>query len=156
LIDFKNTILIMTSNLSSELILKGTDDEGLLDEQTVEAVHQNLREHFKPEFLNRIDDLLFFASLSRKHMKQIVQKMLNNVCQRLVEQQIDLTFDEEVVDWLATKGYNPIYGARHLKRLIKREVETVIAERMIAGEIHAGTKINATIYHDALKLKTQD
>lgn len=154
LIDFKNTILIMTSNLSSELILKGTNNEGQLDEQTIVAVNQNLTEHFKPEFLNRIDDILFFASLSRNDMVQIVHKMMANVSARLAEQQIELSLDAEAVEWLADSGYNPVYGARHLKRLIKREIETAVAEGIIAEEILSGSKVKVRVRKNNLELVT--
>lgn len=151
-VDFKNTLLIMTSNISSELILKGTDENGELDGATVKEVNDSLTNYFKPEFLNRIDDILFFAALSRKHMIQIVHKMLGNVRQRLEEQEIELEMDHAAIEWLAENGYSAVFGARHLQRLIKREVETKIAEGIIAERIVPHSKVTGTIKDNQFSL----
>ncbi|MBF6625878.1 ATP-dependent chaperone ClpB [Aerococcaceae bacterium zg-BR9] len=134
-VDFKNTVLIMTSNIGAPLLLEGIDDDGNIAPETEQQVRQQLRAHFKPEFLNRIDDTVLFTPLSLKHMGAIVEKMLGQLRSRLAQQEITLNMEPEALDWLAQQGYDPIYGARPLMRLITREIETPLARLIIKGDI---------------------
>ena len=137
-VDFKNTILIMTSNLGSEDILEGINASGELDEAARSRVTQLLRRTFKPEFLNRIDDTVMFTPLSREQVKDIAKLLLTHLQSRLAERQVSLTLTDEAMDLLLEQGYDPAYGARPMKRLIQSKLETLCARAMIAGTVHDG------------------
>ena len=121
LVDFKNTVLIMTSNIGSQVLLDGVTAEGDIPEATKEQVLSMLRGHFKPEFLNRIDDTILFTPLSLNDVKGIVEKIIQHLSHRLEEQEIQLDITEDAKSWIAEKAYEPQYGARPLKRFITRE-----------------------------------
>ena len=137
-VDFKNTILIMTSNLGSEDILEGINASGELDEAARSRVTQLLRRTFKPEFLNRIDDTVMFTPLGREQVKDIAKLLLTHLQSRLAERQVSLTLTDEAMDLLLEQGYDPAYGARPMKRLIQSKLETLCARAMIAGTVHDG------------------
>ena len=155
-VDFKNTVLIMTSNIGSHLLLEGVDETGTIADDTAQQVRQLLRSHFKPEFLNRIDDIVMFTPLSMHHMGEIVEKMLSQLRQRLAYQEIDLTLDEDAIQWLATNGYDPIYGARPLMRFITKELETPIAKKIIAGEILPNSEVRVSFHEDHLEFSSKE
>ncbi|MDO4670488.1 MAG: AAA family ATPase [Aerococcus sp.] len=137
-IDFKHTILIMTSNLGSDLLLesvKGKNDVQTIDQTTKDQIDMRLHQAFKPEFLNRIDEIIYFTPLTPTHMQGIVRKMMMALTQRLAQQQIVLTYTDAVVEWLSTVAYEPEYGARPLRRFITNQVETPIARLIIAGSV---------------------
>ena len=134
-VDFKNTIMIMTSNLGSDLLLDQVSDDGKISDETHSAVMKLAQSHFKPEFLNRIDDIIMFTPLSMNAIKQIVDKFIGLLSDRLSDQEITLTIDDPAKEWLAKKGYEPAYGARPLQRFITDQVETPLAKQIIAGKI---------------------
>ena len=141
-VDFKNTVIIMTSNVGSQLILAyrgGTDLEAY--EQMKREVLDALRRQFRPEFLNRVDEIVVFHSLSEDHLKQIVDIQLERLQNRLDERHIRLEFTEAAKDHLVKIGYDPAYGARPLKRVIQKEIETAIGRRLLKGEIRDGQTV---------------
>ena len=145
-VDFKNTIVIMTSNIGSHRILDykgGFDGEGY--ERMKSAVLDELRHHFRPEFLNRVDETIVFHSLSEEHLKQIVEIQLNGLRKRLAERKIEIELTDRARVHLVRAGYDPNYGARPLKRAIQREIETPLARLMLGGEIRDGAHLLADL-----------
>ena len=134
-VDFKNTILIMTSNIGSEYLLNGVTKEN------EEKVENELKSRFKPEFLNRIDDIIFFNPLTKDIIGKIVLKFINNLEARLSKLQIQLTLTNKAIDAIVDQGFNPIYGARPIKRFIQKEIETPLSRKIIAGEIETNSKV---------------
>lgn len=155
-VDFKNTVLIMTSNIGSSLLLEGVDETGQIAEETASQVRQLLRTHFKPEFLNRIDDTIMFTPLSMNHMGAIVEKLLTQLKERLAYQEIGLTVTQEAIEWIACNGYDPIYGARPLMRFITREIETPLARLMIKGDILPGQLVTVDLVENKLTFEAKD
>ncbi|AFY02652.1 ATP-dependent chaperone ClpB [Bdellovibrio bacteriovorus] len=137
-VDFKNTVLIMTSNVGSQSIL----DPGMSENQKREAVNEALRERFRPEFLNRIDEIVMFKSLGESQISGIVKVQLDLVAQRLKAKKIGIDFNQEAIDFLAKKGYDPIYGARPLKRVIQSELLNPLSKEIISGKVKAGDTIH--------------
>jgi len=133
-VDFRNTVVIMTSNLGSELWNKGSQDI----KATEDAVRALLTQHFRPEFLNRIDEIVIFHSLSQEDLKQIVDIQLRRAAERLSEQGYGIQISEDAKDFLVEVGYNPVYGARPLKRAIQRELQDPLAMRLLSGEFRPG------------------
>lgn len=155
LVDFKNTVLIMTSNIGSQVLLDGVTAEGEIPEATKEQVLGLLRGHFKPEFLNRIDDTILFTPLSLDDVKGIVEKIVQHLSHRLEEQEIQLDITEDAKSWIAEKAYEPQYGARPLRRFITREVETPLAKEIIAGRVMPKTKVSIELLDDQLVFQNQ-
>ena len=137
-VDFKNTILIMTSNLGSQQILEGIDQSGTLSDDAKERVRSLLRTTFRPEFLNRIDDTVFFTPLSRDQVEKIVDLLLNHLRARLGEKQLKLELTQSAKDKLLDIGYDPVYGARPMKRVLQSKVETLVARTLVGGEALPG------------------
>ncbi|KYG65955.1 ATP-dependent chaperone ClpB [Bdellovibrio bacteriovorus] len=137
-VDFKNTVLIMTSNVGSQSIL----DPGMTDIQKREAVNEALRERFRPEFLNRIDEVVMFNSLGENQIGGIVKVQLDLVAQRLKAKKIGIDFSKEAIAFLAKKGYDPIYGARPLKRVIQTELLNPLSREIIAGKVKSGDTVH--------------
>ncbi|PIO83499.1 ATP-dependent chaperone ClpB [Loigolactobacillus backii] len=148
-VDFKNTIIIMTSNLGSEILLNGVNEQGEITKSSQEQVRQLIQTHFKPEFLNRIDDIIMFTPLSLNDIQAIVVKLLAQLSQRVADQEINLTITDSAKKWLAQQGYDPAFGARPLRRFITREVETPLAKEIISGRVapHTTVKINLLDNH---------
>ncbi|MCX8072200.1 MAG: ATP-dependent chaperone ClpB [Candidatus Binatia bacterium] len=140
-VDFKNTVVIMTSNIGSHLILNYRGDDPAAYERMKEEVLEALRHHFRPEFLNRIDDIVVFHSLTRDQIKQIVRIQLERLRKRLAERKIELELSEAAVEHFAEAGYDPVYGARPLKRLLQRELETALARQIVAGKIQDHSRV---------------
>ncbi|MCI0129765.1 MULTISPECIES: ATP-dependent chaperone ClpB [Enterococcaceae] len=140
-VDFKNTVLIMTSNIGSQLLLDGVDEDGNVSESAKEGVLDMLRGHFKPEFLNRIDDTILFSPLTLDNVKDIIVKMTESLTRRLAHQDIKLTISEDAKTWIAEQAYDPIYGARPIKRFLTKEVETPLAKEIVAGKIGPKTDV---------------
>jgi ATP-dependent Clp protease ATP-binding subunit ClpB len=138
-VNFKNTIIIMTSNIGSQYFLTAS-----IDEKIRSTVLGELRKHFKPEFLNRVDEIVVFHALSREHIGKIVSIQLARFAERLTTQRIAFTADESATRFLADKGYDPVYGARPLKRVLQRELETPISRKIIKGEVKEGSEVKAT------------
>ncbi|MGI6670187.1 MAG: ATP-dependent chaperone ClpB [Christensenellales bacterium] len=140
-VDFTNAILIMTSNLGSDLILDGISEDSELSEQAKQGVTALLRSHFRPEFLNRIDETVFFTPLSREQIRRIIDLQLARLRERLKEKELDFTLTEAAINRLMAQGYDPIYGARPMKRLLQSKVETLIARKLVSGDIEPGTTL---------------
>ncbi|MDO4680092.1 MAG: ATP-dependent chaperone ClpB [Aerococcus sp.] len=157
-VDFKNTILIMTSNLGSDILLDDAQnhpDQTAISADAKMQIEQRLHQAFKPEFLNRIDEIIYFTPLSPSHMKGIVHKLLGLLADRLQGQQITLTYTDAVVDWLAEAAYEPEFGARPLRRFITNQIETPIAREIIAGDVTANHTIQLDYdkHRDQLKIE---
>ena len=150
-VDFTNAVLILTSNIGSQSILDlGGDDN---QHQEMESrVNDALRSHFRPEFLNRIDDTIIFHSLRRDELRLIVALQVERLRQRLSERKLGLNISEEATDWLANAGYDPVYGARPLKRAIQRELETPIAKAILAGAYEEGSSVQIEVKEKQLSL----
>ncbi len=145
-VDFKNVIVILTSNVGSHRVLEyGGAFEGDEYRRMKDAVLGELRTEFRPEFLNRLDEIIVFHALSEEHLKQIVEIQLSGLRARLAERHITLELSDEARTRLVREGYDPVYGARPLKRAIQREIETPLARRLLGGEIHAGEKVMVDI-----------
>jgi ATP-dependent Clp protease ATP-binding subunit ClpB len=142
-VDFKNTVVIMTSNLGSQLITEHSVGEGgSIDEGTRRQVMDALREHFRPEFLNRIDEIIFFHALGREHLKRIVDIQIAGLMKRLEERKIHVELSDRAKEQLVRDGYDPAYGARPLKRTIQRRVLDPLALRVLEGDFHEGDTIS--------------
>ena len=154
-VNFKNTILIMTSNLGSEFLLENDSTDGTISPEIKKKVMQLTQAHFKPEFLNRIDDILMFTPLTMDSVQKIVEKFIHQLSDRLESQEITLGIDEDAQKWIAKEGYNPAYGARPLQRFITNNVETLLAKEIIAGKILPHSKVTVTLVDTQLKFITQ-
>ncbi len=153
-VDFKNTIIIMTSNIGSMFLLEGIDQEGQIRDSARQQVMQELKRHFRPEFLNRIDDTILFKPLSTSEIVRIVDLLLRNLQQRLHAQDIELELTQQAKELIAQLGYDPVYGARPLKRFIQKQVETPVARALISGEAKPGTRITLDGMDGLLKVQT--
>ncbi len=140
-VDFRNTILILTSNLGSEILLNDLEADDKISPEAKKQVLDVAKAHFKPEFLNRIDDIIMFSPLSLNAIGKIVDKFIAQLSNRLEEQEISLTISDSARQWLAQKGYDPAYGARPLQRFITNQVETPLAREIISGEILPHSKV---------------
>ena len=138
-VDFKNTIIIMTSNLGSMQILDGIQDNGEISKEAIDSVNDLLKASFRPEFLNRLDEIVFYKPLQKENIGKIVDLMLKDLKYRLSGKNLSLEVSEAAKDYIIEKGYDPNYGARPLKRLIQSEVETLIAKEIIKKDIPAGS-----------------
>ena len=149
-VDFRNTIIVMTSNLGSDRI---QEMAGQPYEAIKAAVLEVLRHQFRPEFLNRIDETVVFHPLGREHLRRIVDIQISGLRKRLAERDIQIEFDEAALDWLARVGFDPVYGARPLKRAIQQYVENVLARDILAGKIGDGDSIRVSVGEDGLKFE---
>lgn len=143
-VDFKNTIIIMTSNLGSSILLDNASD-GKITAETKQLVMKLAQQHFKPEFLNRIDDIIMFTPLSLGAIEEIVAKFIDLLSSRLSEQEVELKISDEAKQWIAKEGYDPAYGARPLQRFITNNVETPLAKEIIAGKILPHSLVTITL-----------
>ncbi len=132
-VDFKNTIIIMTSNLGSDIILEGISD-GAVSDEARRSVNEILSRSFRPEFLNRLDEVIFFTPLSREHIGKIVKLSLRSLEGRLAERRISVSVSEAAEAKIADEAYSPAFGARPLKRYLQSHIETLIAKRLIADD----------------------
>lgn len=149
-VDFKNTVIIMTSNLGSDILLEGVDKEGNFLEGTYESIKEILNRHFKPEFLNRIDDTVLFSPLTEANMERIVLKFIKHIQERLHHQDMQLEISEDAIQWLAHHGYDPIYGARPLKRFMTKQLENPLAKAIISGQVQAQDTISVDLEDEKL------
>jgi ATP-dependent Clp protease ATP-binding subunit ClpB len=148
-VDFTNTILILTSNIGSASILDLAGDPARHSEME-QRVNEALRSHFRPEFLNRLDESIIFHSLKAEELRQIVELQVKRLARRLEEKKLGLQMEGEALDWLAGVGYDPVYGARPLKRAVQRELETPIAKAILAGTFPPGTTIDVKVENERL------
>ncbi len=137
-VDFKNTILIMTSNLGSDIILSSLSDDGVVSEATREGVRAQLRKAFRPEFLNRIDDTIFFSPLSKDNIRDIIDLLLNRLRKRMEDKNLYLELTDQATQRMMAQGYDPVYGARPMKRLLQAKIETLISKAIIQGDLTSG------------------
>lgn len=144
-VDFKNTIIIMTSNIGSQILLENVKDSGKIDEATEKAVMNSLNAYFKPEILNRMDDIVLFKPLTVDDMQMIVDKILINLNMRLMDQRITLEISDEAAKWMGETAYEPQFGARPLKRFVQRHVETPLARMMIKENLPEGTIVRGDL-----------
>jgi ATP-dependent Clp protease ATP-binding subunit ClpB len=155
-VNFQNTVIIMTSNIGSHLIVGhrgGTSGEGY--EQMKREVLEAMREHFRPEFLNRIDEILVFHPLDREQIKRIVDIQLQRLTARLEDRHIALELTESAKEFLARAGYDPVYGARPLKRVLQREIETVLARKILGGEVRENSRVVVDSTLEGLSFRSQ-
>ena len=147
-VDFRNTIIVLTSNLGSDLLAAQaeTSTSALVEAQVMRVV----REHFRPEFLNRLDEIVQFQRLARSDMAAIVKIQLARLDQLLADRHITLELDEAALNWLGEAGYDPVYGARPLKRVIQRTLQNPLAGQLLDGSIHDGETIHVSADRDGL------
>ncbi|MBU7217534.1 ATP-dependent chaperone ClpB [Staphylococcus gallinarum] len=149
-VDFKNTIIIMTSNIGSQILLENVKDAGVITENTEKAVMNNLNQYFKPEIINRMDDIVLFKPLTVNDMSLIVDKILTHLNIRLMEQRISIEVSDAAKQWLGEEAYEPQFGARPLKRFVQRQIETPLARKMIRENFPEGTTISIDLSEDGL------
>ena len=149
-VDFKNTILIMTSNIGSAYLLEGIDDQGEITLQAEEMVMSDLKNHFRPEFLNRLDETILFKPLTKSDIRCIINLLLSDLNKRLSDKELVLEMSEEAKDFITDHGYDPVYGARPLKRYVQKHVETLAARIILQGEVSSGDTIVITVEGDSL------
>ncbi len=137
-VDFKNTILIMTSNLGAEYLLEGIDEKGNIAPESEKAVMAQLRKSFRPEFLNRLDEIILFKPLSKGNIRDIVDLLLQDINRRIADKEISLDLTENAFDYIVEQAYEPAYGARPLKRYLQKNVETLLAKKILADEVSMG------------------
>jgi len=125
-VDFKNTVIIMTSNIGSMYLLEGVDKDGELKPEAEKAVNEELKRHFRPEFLNRVDDIVFFKPLHKEQIRKIIELLFEKVAERLKDRNIKISLSDDAKDYIMNNSYDPVYGARPLKRFIQRKMETSI------------------------------
>jgi ATP-dependent Clp protease ATP-binding subunit ClpB len=144
-VNFRNCIVIMTSNIGSQYILDTTGTDERSYERMRQRVLEAMRQHFRPEFLNRVDEILVFRSLTREQLAKIVEIQVGWLQRRLQDRRIVLQFSDEAKNLLAERGYDPVYGARPLKRVIQRSVETPLAKKIVAGEVPDGSAVGVVV-----------
>ena len=155
-VDFKNTVIILTSNLGSPYILEGIDEAtGEISTDAKEQVNNLLKTHFRPEFLNRLDEIVFYKPLTRAETKKIVDLLLNGLKARLGEKELSLEITETAKDFIVNSGYDAVYGARPLKRYIQANVETLIAKKIIAGDVTENSILVVDVDNDGLTVKVK-
>ena len=150
-VDFKNTILIMTSNIGAQYLLDGINEDGSIRPEAERAVMEDLRAHFRPEFLNRLDETILFKPLTRDNIGGIIDLLMKDVNARLAEKELSIELSEEAKSLIARDAYDPIYGARPLKRYLQKNVETLAARKILSGEVDVRDVIRIEAEGDALK-----
>ena len=155
-VDFKNTILIMTSNIGSPYLLDGIDENGEIKSEAQEMVMNDLRGHFRPEFLNRLDEIILFKPLTKDNIGNIVDLMVAELDQRLSDQELSLTLTEAAKEQVVENGYDPVYGARPLKRYLQNYVETLAARKILSGDVHAGDTLELDVREGKFIINVKD
>jgi len=152
-VDFRNTLIIMTSNLGAEFLVNLGED-GEVD-SVRDLVMERVRAAFRPEFLNRIDEIILFHRLRRQDMGKIVEIQLGRLEKLLADRKIKLELDKDAIEWLANKGYDPAYGERPLKRVMQKELQDPLAEKILLGDILDGSKVKVTSGSDRLNFRSK-
>ena len=152
-VDFKNTIIIMTSNLGSDYILEGIQDNGEISEKAKNEVDKLLKSSFRPEFLNRLDEIVFYKPLMKNEISEILELLIKDLEKRLEDKQIKLELKQSAKDYLIDNGYDEIYGARPLKRFVQKKLETLIAKKIIMQEVLPNTTVKVECTNDELLIK---
>ncbi|QOV19537.1 ATP-dependent chaperone ClpB [Blautia liquoris] len=150
-VDFKNTILIMTSNIGSSYLLDGIRSDGSISEEAQQMVHNDLRSHFRPEFLNRLDEIILFKPLTQDNIGDIVDLLMEELNQRLGTQELSIELTDRAKRFIVLGGYDPVYGARPLKRYIQKNVETLTAKLILEGSVHTGDTVLIDVRDDKLE-----
>ena len=140
-VDFKNTILIMTSNIGSEFLLEGIDENGNIKKEAADQVNNMLKLHFRPEFLNRLDEMIMFKPLTKENIKNIIDLLMKDLNKRVEDKEISIELTDKAKELIIDGGYDPIYGARPLKRYLQKNVETLVARHILGGAISIGQKL---------------
>jgi len=151
-VDFKNTIIILTSNIGSEYLLDGIDKEGNIKEEASQNIDRLLKTHFRPEFLNRLDEIIFYKPLSKGEVIKIIDILMDRLSARLKEQQLSVTLTEKAKEYVANEAYDPAYGARPIKRYIQREIETMIGRTILKGDIEPGHEFVVDVSENGLTI----
>ena len=138
-VDFKNTIIIMTSNIGSTYLLEGIDDNGTIKQEASDMVMDDLRAHFRPEFLNRLDEIIMFKPLTKDNISDIISLLIADVNRRLADKDLKVELTDEAVRFIADNGFDPTYGARPLKRYVQKTVETMAAKLILTGDVNNNT-----------------
>ncbi len=155
-VDFKNTILIMTSNIGSPYLLDGIDEKGDIKQEAQNMVMNDLRGHFRPEFLNRLDEIILFKPLTKNNIGNIVDLMVAELDRRLSDQELSLTLTEAAKAQVVENGYDPVYGARPLKRYLQNYVETLAAKKILSGDVHAGDTLELDVRDGQFIINVKD
>ena len=151
-VDFKNTILIMTSNIGSQYLLDGIDENGSIRPEAEQMVLGELQSHFRPEFLNRLDETILFKPLTKGNISHIVDLMVADVNKRLEDKELQIELTTAAKEYITGHGYDPAYGARPLRRYLQKHVETLAARIILQGNIHQGQTIVVDVAQDGNKL----
>jgi ATP-dependent Clp protease ATP-binding subunit ClpB len=154
-VDFKNTVIIMTSNIGSPFLLEGVTARGEVTEQARSAVMREMRQHFRPEFLNRVDDIVLFKPLTLVEIQQVVDLLTAELKKRLAARNITLTLSDAARTFIAQAGFDPVYGARPLRRFLQRELETRIGRALVAGDAVEGAAIRVDMHEGALSVRIE-
>ncbi len=155
-VDFKNTIIIMTSNIGSQFLLDGVTESGEIEESAKKQVNDSLHAYFKPEILNRMDDIVLFKPLSIKDMSYIVDHIITNLNIRLLDQHLKINVDQDVKEWIAKEAYEPQFGARPLKRFVQRQIETPLARLMIGSDLKEGTQVDVHLENEEVTFDVKE
>ena len=155
-VDFKNTILIMTSNIGSPYLLDGIDENGEIKPEAQSQVMDDLRGHFRPEFLNRLDEIIMFKPLTKSNIGKIVDLMVSELDKRLADQELSLELTDAAKDQVIENGYDPVYGARPLKRYLQKYVETLAARKILSGDVHAGDTLMLDVQNGEFIVTVKD
>ena len=149
-VDFKNTIIILTSNLGSDIILDGIDENNEISPEARANVEKLLKSHFRPEFLNRLDEIVFYKPLTKKEIYPIIDLMIADLGRRLKSKQLTISVSDAAKEYIAENGYDPVYGARPLKRFIQRNLETMLAKKLIAEDVAPYTELKVDCVNNEL------
>ena len=152
-VDFKNTIIILTSNLGSEFLLDGIDAEGSILESAKEQVNLLLRRSFRPEFLNRLDEIVFYKPLTRDNIASIIDLQIGHLNRRLESQQLSVTLTQQAKDFITQQGYDPQYGARPLRRYIQHTLETMLSRMILRGSVLPGQELTVDAKNGELTIQ---
>ena len=155
-VDFKNTIIIMTSNIGSPYLLEGITPDGEISENARKAVEAELRSHFRPEFLNRLDEIILFKPLTKENIDKIIDLQIKDLNRRLASQNLSITLTEAAKQYVTKQGYDPVFGARPLKRYVQRHVETLAAKYILSGEVHEGNTIEIDLGDGELTARVKE
>ncbi|KKN23136.1 hypothetical protein LCGC14_0907910, partial [marine sediment metagenome] len=150
-VDFRNTVIVMTSNLGSSVIQEMAADDDY--EAMKKAVMEIVGQHFRPEFINRVDDVVVFHPLKQSEIRAIAEIQLSHLRERLAEREMRLTLSEQALDLIAAEGFDPVYGARPLKRVIQHEIENPLAQALLAGKFNPGDTVNIEVEDNELVFK---
>ena len=154
-VDFKNTIIILTSNLGSSFLLDGIGKDGEISDEAKDKVSALLKQSFRPEFLNRLDEIVYYKPLTREDIGKIIDLLVKSLEERLAERQIGLRITPAAKELVAENGYDPVYGARPLKRYLQSKVETLVARTMIADDVEGGDTIVVGVENEAFTVKVE-